>query len=88
MGGPSRKASAANGNAGGAGQHKPEEIVEDVDFKGLSLEDFVAEERTERRLPLPVHTHSAQSVEECMSSVHALLLSAHRIFRRPGEGQI
>lgn len=75
MGGPPRKSTDANGDAGQGLRQKPEEVVEDIDFRGLSLEEFAAEDSIERRPPLPVH--SAQSIEECMSSFSILLPYAH-----------
>ncbi|KAF2472896.1 Vps52-domain-containing protein [Lindgomyces ingoldianus] len=45
---------------------KPEEVVEDIDFGGLSLQEFAAIESDtpEIRHSSPVHTYSTQSVEE------------------------
>jgi len=62
MGAPPRSLAATNGNASGNILGRPEEVDEDVDFGGLSLQAFAAE------TPAPissVHTYSPQSVEEC-----------------------
>lgn len=65
MGGPPRNVPATNGHGAGNTLRKPEELEEHVDFQGLSLQDFVAERAAEQQPPTPVHTYSAQSVEEC-----------------------
>lgn len=49
---------------------KPDEVVEDIDFGGLSLQDFAAAETPQRRREEPVHTYSAQSIKECMCLYH------------------
>ncbi|OAL47523.1 Sac2 family protein [Pyrenochaeta sp. DS3sAY3a] len=64
MGGPSRKPLIANGGAKDAMPQKPHAVDADIDFGELSLHDFVAEEAPEPRQYKPVHTYSAQSVEE------------------------
>lgn len=78
MGGPPRKSVTA----GVEEQQRPEEVVDEIDFGGLSLHDFVAAGQADT----PVHTYSAQSVEECMSRVSRRLSPAHRVCRRQGEG--
>lgn len=65
MGGPSRKPIIANGGAKDAIPQKPHAVDSDIDFGELSLHDFVVEEAPEPRQYKPVHTYSAQSVEEC-----------------------
>lgn len=76
MGGPSRRPKTTNGDTSG-GVQKPKEVVEDIDFGGLSLQDFAAEEPVVRRQPTSVHTYSAQSVEECMCLCLNSRLYAH-----------
>jgi hypothetical protein len=67
MGGPPRKPVASKGNGVGAIPNKPDEVEVDIDFGGLGLHDFAAEQATDARQPSPVYTHSAQSVDECTS---------------------
>ncbi|KAF2837222.1 Sac2 family protein [Patellaria atrata CBS 101060] len=43
---------------------KPSELVEDIDFDGLSLEAFAERQDTQSRVTAIVHNYSAQSVEE------------------------
>ncbi|KAF2010425.1 Sac2 family protein [Aaosphaeria arxii CBS 175.79] len=43
---------------------KPDVVVVEIDFGGLSLKEFAAAETAEIRHSSPVHTYSAQSVEE------------------------
>ncbi|KAF2127588.1 Sac2 family protein [Dothidotthia symphoricarpi CBS 119687] len=64
MGGVPRRSSTVNGGNVGSLRQKPEEVVVDIDFEGLSLHDFVAQEAHEQRHTTSVHTYSAQSVEE------------------------
>lgn len=72
MGGPPRKPVNLKGEAAiGTIPNKPEEVVVDIDFGGLSLQDFAAEAAPEIRHSHPVHTYSSQSVEECMCSFPA-----------------
>jgi hypothetical protein len=47
---------------------RPDEVVDDVDFGGLSLRDFAAADASGARQHSHVHAYSAQSVEECTSS--------------------
>ena len=68
LGGPPKKPVNTKGNASAEAVRKPNEIVDDIDFGGLSLEDFAAaEDAPQTRRTSHVHTYSAQSVEECMS---------------------
>jgi hypothetical protein len=67
---------------------KPEELVGDIDFGGLSLQDFAAQAPAAQRQSTLVHTYSAQSVEECTSSNPAFSLPAHCDCRRQGKGQV
>ncbi|KAH7385535.1 Sac2 family protein [Phaeosphaeria sp. MPI-PUGE-AT-0046c] len=64
MGGMPRKPLPGEGEKEGSFPHKPEVLEEDIDFGGLSLQDFAAEAPREKKLNTPVHTYSAQSVEE------------------------
>ncbi|KAF2034295.1 Vps52-domain-containing protein [Setomelanomma holmii] len=65
MGGLPRKPLASNGEKPSVLPQKPEIlVVEGIDFSGLSLRDFAAESPNERKPSPPVHTYSAQSVEE------------------------
>lgn len=66
MGGPPRKPVAVQAGGIGVLPDKPEELDTDIDFEGLSLQDFAAAE-VHRPVTSLVHTYSAQSVEECMS---------------------
>ena len=82
MGGPPRKPVSTNGHSDDV-RHKPDEMDADIDFGGLSLQDFAAAEIPEQqRQNISVHTHSAQSVEECTSLSFALVSCAHRASRR------
>lgn len=65
MGGLPRNLPAANGHGTGEALGKPEQLEEDIDFQGLSLQDFVVDKPAERHPPTSVHTNSTQSVEEC-----------------------
>ncbi|KAF1939803.1 Vps52-domain-containing protein [Clathrospora elynae] len=64
MGGPPRQMVDAIGESAGHIQTRPEAVEEDIDFGGLSLQVFAAQTATERKPTIPVHTYSAQSVEE------------------------
>ncbi|KAF2684014.1 Sac2 family protein [Lentithecium fluviatile CBS 122367] len=64
MGGPPRKPVASKGGRVGTMPNKPDEIDVDIDFGGLSLRDFAAEAAADTQQSSPVHTYSAQSVEE------------------------
>jgi hypothetical protein len=48
---------------------KPVELVDNIDFGGLSLQEFAQESKLHAQELAPVHTYSAQSVEECMCLV-------------------
>jgi hypothetical protein len=67
LGGPPRKPAAGKGDSAGD-VSRPEELVEEIDFGGLSLQDFAAAEVDPIQPASPVHTYSTQSVEECTSS--------------------
>ena len=77
MGGPPRRLVTANGGMEGHTQAKPEEVEEDIDFGGLSLQDFVVESTRQRQPSTSVHTYSAQSVEECTCLCSASQVFAH-----------
>ncbi|KAF2257830.1 Sac2 family protein [Lojkania enalia] len=65
LGGPPRRPIATKGDASAERvPKKPEDVVEEIDFGGLSLQDFAAVETPGIRRSSPVHTYSAQSVEE------------------------
>ena len=66
MGGPPRRMAGGTGSGKNSAPERPEELVADVDFGGLSLQAFVAEETEERHIS--IDTYSAQSVEECTFS--------------------
>ena len=87
MGGLPRKPLAGDATTRAIPQ-KPEEVVVDIDFGGLSLQDFAAQAPVAQRQSTLVHTYSAQSVEECTSSSPALELPAHGDCRRRGKGQV
>ncbi|KAF1913030.1 Sac2 family-domain-containing protein [Ampelomyces quisqualis] len=63
MGGLPRKPLTASGDKSEVVAEKPEVVLEEIDFGGLSLQDF-AEAPQEDMRPTTVHTHSAQSIEE------------------------
>ncbi|KAL1599862.1 Vacuolar protein sorting-associated protein 52 [Paraconiothyrium brasiliense] len=63
MGGPPRNPPPLQANGIGVIPEKPEELEISIDFGGLSLQDFAAED-TPEPVASPVHTYSAQSVEE------------------------
>lgn len=65
LGGPPRKPTVAKEDDDTAVRRRPEEVVDEIDFGGLSLHDFVAADTPDARHSSPVHTYSAQSVEEC-----------------------
>jgi len=67
---------------------KPEVVVDEIDFGGLSLHDFAAEAPHEHQHPTSVHTYSAQSVEECMCSSLVSRRYAHCDCRRQRKGQV
>jgi hypothetical protein len=77
MGGPPRNGPATNGHGVGHVLEKPEQLDEDIDFQGLSLQDFVVDKPVERQPPTSVHTYSAQSVEECTCFCFAWRVFAH-----------
>jgi len=54
---------------------KPEEVVEDVDFGGLSLQAFAAEDDAGAPPLSDVHTYTAQSIEECTSPLPTRTMS-------------
>jgi hypothetical protein len=68
MGGAPRKPLISSGGKEHVFPRKPEEVVEEIDFGGLSLQDFAAETPREHKRDPSVHTYSAQSVEECTCS--------------------
>jgi hypothetical protein len=65
MGGLPRKPLTGDDEKTGAVPQKPEEVIEHVDFGGLSLQDFAAEAPKVQQPSTSIHTYSAQSVEEC-----------------------
>ncbi|KAF1996644.1 Vps52-domain-containing protein [Amniculicola lignicola CBS 123094] len=64
LGGPPRKPGGSGEDAEESVPQKPAEVVEDIDFGGLSLREFAAADTPRIRHSSPVHTYSAQSVEE------------------------
>jgi hypothetical protein len=64
LGGPPRKPPAEDA-ASSQGQYiaKPEEVVDDIDFGGLSLREFAAHNHEQEKVS-PAYTYTAQSVEE------------------------
>ena len=56
---------------------KPEEVVQDIDFGGLSLQQFVEAKAPTSQPSSPVHTRSAQTAEECTFLLLSLLFHAH-----------
>ncbi|KAH5421623.1 hypothetical protein HBI47_133050 [Parastagonospora nodorum] len=64
MGGMPRKPLASSGEKDQGISKKPEVVVEEIDFGGLSLQDFAAEAPKQHQQPTSVHTYSAQSIEE------------------------
>jgi hypothetical protein len=65
--GATLKTKTATGDTeGDAG--RPAELVEDIDFKGLSLQDFIQQSNGSGNERAPdVHSYTVQSIEECMS---------------------
>jgi hypothetical protein len=88
MGGLPRKPLVSSGERDQTVPQKPEAVVEDIDFGGLSLQDFAAQAPLDHRRTTSVHTYSAQSVEECMCSPLTSRRYAHRDCRRQGKGQV
>lgn len=65
MGGPSRRPVTSKAHSAFEPAKKPDVIVDDIDFGDLSLDQFAAAaEVAEIRHASPVHTYSAQSVDE------------------------
>ncbi|KAF2279277.1 Vps52-domain-containing protein [Westerdykella ornata] len=65
LGGPPRKSAVAKEKEVAASVGRPDELVEEVDFGGLSLREYAAPGTADaRHSHSPVHTHSAQSLEE------------------------
>lgn len=86
MGGVPRKPLAGAGEKAQAISKKPDVVVEEIDFGGLSLRDFAAAEAPrEHERSTIVHTYSAQSVEECMCSSLTSRSVAHCDRSRQGE---
>lgn len=88
MGGLPRKPLVGSGEKDQAIPQKPEVMVEEIDFAGLSLQDFAAAAPREHKPTISVHTHSAQSIEECTCSPLLLRRFAHRDCRRQRKGQV
>jgi hypothetical protein len=88
MGGLPRKPLSGSGEKEQDIPQKPEVVVDEIDFGGLTLHDFAAQAPREQQQPTSVHTYSAQSVEECMCSSLVSRRFAHRDCRRQREGQI
>jgi hypothetical protein len=86
MGGLPRKPLASNGKRDQALPQKPEVVISEIDFGGLSLQDFAAEAPRQHHQNTPVHTYSAQSVEECTCSPLTLRRFAHGDCRRHRKG--
>ncbi|KAF2708670.1 Sac2 family protein [Pleomassaria siparia CBS 279.74] len=63
MGGSPRKPVVGKDHVG-AIPTKPDKVAEEIDFGGMSLQDFAAAEMPQIRQSFPVHTFSTQSVEE------------------------
>lgn len=74
LGGPPRKPVAAKGDSQTAAVDRPDEIVEEIDFGGLSLHEFATADAAGSRHSSSVHTYSAQSVEECMCSAALVVI--------------
>lgn len=72
MGGPPRERAVGIPGDVYTQQEKPEELVADIDFGGLSLEAFAAGDAVSQQQQTSVDTYSAQSVDECMSSTNAV----------------
>lgn len=89
MGGLPRQPLPGNGEKDQAIPKKPEVVVvEEIDFGGLSLQDFAAAEPKENDRSTPVYTYSAQSVEECTCSFPTSRGFAHCDCRRQRKGQV
>jgi hypothetical protein len=69
LGGPPRNPIKRQGEVGTI-PTKPDGVIEEIDFGGLSLQEFATAEVPQRRREEPVHTYSAQSVEECTCLYH------------------
>ncbi|KAF2198111.1 Sac2 family protein [Delitschia confertaspora ATCC 74209] len=69
IGGPSRKARADTTEASQA-TARPQELVEDIDFGRLSLQEYAEASNKEEQHSLPVHIYSAQPVEESDKEKH------------------
>jgi hypothetical protein len=65
MGGLPRKPPTNSGEKDQTVPQKPAVVIEEIDFGGLSLQDFAAEAPQDHKRTTSVHTYSAQSVEEC-----------------------
>ena len=81
LGGPPRRpvGGEAASSAGQAAE-KPEHVVDDIDFGGLSLQGFAERSSHEQEPRTPAHTYNAHSVEECIYrptilSLHLLISS-------------
>jgi hypothetical protein len=88
MGGPPRKPVVSRGDQFGAIPGKPDQVEVNIDFGELSLQDFVAQAAAEKRQSSPVHTYSAQSVEECTFYILPSCLHAYGDGSRQGKGQV
>jgi hypothetical protein len=77
MGGMPRKPLVSSDEREHVFPRRPEVVVEEIDFGGLSLQDFAAEAPREHKRVPSVHTYSAQSVEECTCSSFTLRRFAH-----------
>jgi vacuolar protein sorting-associated protein 52 len=63
VGAPPKDQSPTNGQVDSV--EKPPELVEDIDFGGLSLQAFAEKEQGSTRRKSAVHTQNTQSIEEC-----------------------
>jgi hypothetical protein len=88
MGGLPRNPPANSGEREQTAPQKPDAVVADIDFGGLSLQDFAAQAPPKHRRTTSVHTYSAQSVEECMCSPLASRRFAHCDRRRQRAGPV
>lgn len=68
LGGPPRNPVANKRDSAIEESKKPAEVIEDIDFGGLSLQEFAAADTPDVQHSSPIHTYSAQSVEECTCS--------------------
>ncbi|KAL5117804.1 Vacuolar protein sorting-associated protein 52 [Pleosporales sp. CAS-2024a] len=64
MGGMPRTPLAGGGEKEHGTAQKPDVVVEEIDFRGLSLQAFAAEAPRPSQQTQSVHTYSAQSIEE------------------------